>query len=554
MRLSDSERAQVGTLAELLDCLDDGRGGAQLVFPESTERLAHRDVRARAWGVSEALLRAGVEPGGLVGILARTGPETPAALFGAWAAGAAISVLPVPPLALDPARLAQRLTPIAQRLTHLLVDSSLLPVAEALSGLCPRLRVIPLARCAPAPRPARVQPPAPSDTAIVQFTSGSTARPKGVQLSHAAVLHCCASTVQASGVHAEDVLIAWVPLFHDFGLITLIIGFWLGFEEHLFSPRRFISAPAEVVRYLGDNGGTLFGGPNFAYDRIIEAVGDGGTGSRELARWRMAMNGGEPVKPGTATAFAATMGRHGVPRGAMLPVYGMAEATMSVACSTPGAEPRMAWLDRRALIDHGEAVAGRPDSAGSTGLVSVGAPVPGLALRLVDAACAPVSDGRVGEIEIRGPSVTSGYLDDPEASAAAFRDGWLRTGDLGVRIDGELYVAGRRKDMIVVAGRNFFAEDVEDVVRPLAGVYRRRCVAVSDPEAERIVIVAETEDTAAGPALGIRIRAAVTSALELDAVDVQLVPPGTLPRTTSGKWQRALTARYLRSLKGTAAS
>ncbi|MFI5867872.1 AMP-binding protein [Streptomyces sp. NPDC051546] len=541
----DSERGHVQTLSQVLECLAERGGRAEVVFPATGERLAHRDLPGRAWGVAERFLLAGLGPGDLVGVLVGTEPDFLPGVFGVWAAGGAVTVLPVPPFPVPAEELARRLAPVAGRVRYLLVSPALREVASALAGLLPALVVIETQGCPTRSGPVSGVAPEPGARAIVQFTSGSTSRPKGVVLSHAAVLACCASTEEASTVHERDVLVAWVPLFHDFGLITLLISVWLGFEAHLFEARRFMRRPLEVVEYLGQIGATVFGGPNFAYDHLLAAGAAGATATLDLRAWRMAMNGGEPVKPSTVEAFSRAMAPAGVGPEVMFPVYGMAEAVMSVACPAPGRPARVLWVDRQELADRGVVVPVSAGAAGAGGLVGVGRPVPGLSVRLVDDSHALVADGHVGDIELRGAAVTTGYLNDTAATAAAFHEGWFKTGDRGVRVDGDLFVVGRSKDMIIVGGRNFYAEDVEDIVRGLPQIHRGRCVAVADLDRERLALVAEAEPGPATASLAGEIRSRLSANLELSAVDVHLVPPGTLPRTSSGKWQRQLTGKLL---------
>lgn len=535
-------RAAVSTLAELIDHLDDEQGDVLVAFPGSGQRLRHADVPALAWGVADELLRAGVVQDQVVGVLSGSEPDFLPAVFGVWGAGGAITVLPVPPMPTPADRVAEALMPLVSQVDHLVVAESQIGMAQDLVRRRPELRVVHVGECTPKPRVASTA--RPESPAVVQFTSGSTARPKGVVLSHSAVLACFASTAVASSVGAGDVFVSWVPVFHDFGLITILFGLWSGYEVHLFSPWHFIRRPRQVIEHISAVGATVFGGPDFAYDRVAEAYGDGVLDGLDLRRWRLALNGGEPVKPATVERFSTALAPAGLSAGTLFPVYGMAEATMSVACPAPGVPAQAVWLDREALADRRVAVRVPDGAAYGTGLVSVGRPVPGMALRLLTDDGTEVPDGAVGEIVLRGVALASGYLNDPEATAAAFRSGWLHTGDLGVQIDGELYIAGRRKDMIIVAGRNFYAEDVEDVVRAALPAGRGKCVAFADHDRERIVVVVETSDAE----LAGRVRALVSARLELGALDVHGVPRNTLPRTTSGKWQRALTGHLFRRL------
>ncbi|MFB7600688.1 AMP-binding protein [Streptomyces sp. NPDC056160] len=539
----------VRTLAELLDHLDDDRGHTRLVFPEAGETLLHRDVPARARGVAEALVRLGVTEGTPVGLLIGTSPQFAPSMFGVWAAGGAITVLPVPPGHASASKVATALAPAIAGLRHLLVGGEYAEIGQELARVRPDLAVVAVSDCAPAPvRPVGLvtRPEAP---AIVQFTSGTTARPKAVVLSHRAVLACLTATSGASSIGMDDVVVSWVPLFHDFGLITLVYGLWLGYEHHLFTPWRFVRRPREVLKHVSACRATVFGSPNFGYDRIVASCPDGMLDALDLGSLRLALNGGEPVKPCTVAGLAKALRPSGLVATAMKPVYGMAEAVMSVACPPADVPAKVVWFDRESLAQHSRAVILPGNADNATGLVSVGRAVPGLDLGLRDGHGRELAEGEVGEIVLRGPSLADGYLLPGEHTLTPLlRDGWLHTGDLGVRVGGELYIAGRAKDMVIVAGRNFFAEDVEDVVRTGLPGGSGRCVVVADHDRERMVVIAETDDLAMAGDLSARLRRLVSARLDLGAVDVHVVPRGTLPRTTSGKWQRGLTARYLRHL------
>lgn len=542
-------RSTARTLAELLDHFDDGRADERLVFPGTGRTLPHREIPGLAWGVADALLRLGVAEGVPVGLLLGPAPDFVPAAFGVWAAGGAITVLPVTPMPTPAREVATRLAPGIDGLRYLVFSDANAEIARELLALRPDLITVRVRDCASAAvRPARsvTRPDAP---AIVQFTSGTTARPKGVVLSHRAVLACFAAIAAASTIGPQDRVVSWVPLFHDFGLITLLYGLWQGYEHHVFGVWRFIRRPREVVEYLSAHRATVFGSPDFGYDRIASACAGGRANGLDLRSWRLALNGGEPVKPGTAAAFASALRPAGLAATAMLPVYGMAEAVLSVACPRPGTPPVVAWLDRDHLAQRQRAVAVPAGSDNGIGLVSVGRAVPGLDLRLRDEHGGDAADGEVGEIVLRGPTLADGYLDLRENTVTPIlREGWLHTGDLGVRVDGELYIAGRAKDMIIVAGRNFFAEDVEDVVRAGLPGGRGDCVAVADQERERMIVVVEAGGRVAADDLASRLWGLVSQRLELGALDVHVVPRNTLFRTTSGKVRRGLTARHLRAM------
>lgn len=518
--------------------------GVPLVFPDTGDRMTLRELADGAQKYAAFLLRAGVTGTDVVGVLAATGPWVLPGIIGVTAAGAAVSVLPTPPALRDPAALVPRLAGLvrASGLRFLLADPAQRPLADLIQARCPELTVLDLTPDNAVPDADIVLPDvSPDDVAVLQYTSGSTSRPKGVVLRHRTVLAGLRSIADSAGLHPRDVFVHWVPHFHDMGLFGWLACVLTGIPTHTFGPAGFVRRPADFLRYFAARGGTLMTGPNFGYDLLLDAVDDDLVRQLDLSRWRLAFNGAEPVSAATVRSFAARFGPAGAPVHAMYPVYGMAEATLAIAFPSPGEPPHVLYVDRNRLTGLGEVRATDAADRAAKALVSVGRPVAGIDVRIVDAAGGTVGERALGEIQIRGEGVTDGYHHDEAATRAAFQDGWLRTGDLGFFCDGRLYVAGRSKDMIIVKGENFFAADVEALVRDMPGVHRRHCVAVP-AEAERLAVVAETPDLVAARADGLadRIRQRITAELGLGAVTVHLVAPGALPRTTSGKWQRGL--------------
>ncbi len=317
--------------------------------------------------------------------------------------------------------------------------------------------------------------------------------------------------------------------------------------------------------------------PDFGYDQLVAAVSPEEAATLDLSRWRIAFNGAEPVSERSVRAFLDRFAPAGFRPEAMFPVYGMAEATLPVTFPPLGRGPRFEWVDRAALATRALALPVPLHAPQARAVAAVGRPVRGMRLRVVDPLTETFcQDGEVGEIQIRGASVTSGYLrvggatpggstpvgadaasaaDGPSArppaprAAAEFTaDGWLRTGDLGYLRCGELFVTGRSKEMITVRGENHYPQDVEAVARDVPGVSKGRCVAVADRDdtgRERVLLIAETgAEGVAAEALAAELRRRIRAALGLDAVVVHLVPPRSLPRTSSGKYQR-LAARSL---------
>jgi fatty-acyl-CoA synthase len=338
-----------------------------------------------------------------------------------------------------------------------------------------------------------------------------------------------------------DVAVSWLPLYHDMGLIGLLtVPMTTGMDLVLASPQDFLAAPVRWFEWLSAFGGTATAGPNFAYAlaaRVLRRAPQ-----LDLSRWRIALNGAEPVDPAAVRAFVEAGARHGLKPESVFCAFGMAEASLAVTFPEPGSGIRTDTV-RRSVLESDRYAARTPtDQAGSRELAILGRPLPGLDIRIVDPDTGTTMRSReVGELEIRGSSVTPGYYKRPEATEAAFHDGWLRTGDLAYLVDGELVVCGRIKDVIIVGGRNVYPEDIERAAGQVDGVRAGNVIAFGvdgRQGREGIVVVAETrvdEPSVVRTAVAERVRDAVGLTSQ-----VVLVPPGSLPKTSSGKLQRSL--------------
>lgn len=299
-----------------------------------------------------------------------------------------------------------------------------------------------------------------------------------------------------------------------------------------------------MLEHFAAHGGTVLTGPNFSYDYLLDHVPAQRLATLDLSSWRLAFNGAEPVSAATVRRFTEALAPSGVGPSVMYLVYGMAEATLAIAFPRPGDTARIRAVDRAELAATGVVRTVEETGPRAKPVVSVGRAVHGVDLRIVREDEELAADGELGEIQISGEPVTSGYFNNADATAELFHDRWLRTGDLGFLLDGELYVAGRRKEMVVVHGQNFFPDDVEAVTRSVPGVYRRRCVAFSDTDTEGGELIGVIVETADDPAsVCEEVRRTVSAELDLPHVRVYAVKPRWLPRTTSGKWQRVLAAR-----------
>ncbi len=541
-----------GTLGDSLLAVAASSPQASTVFPDADAEISAAGLAELARSCARSLVADGVAPGDVVGVLAPAGPGLLAALFGTWLAGGAVTVLPLPPVG-DPAAQLGRLSRIADSagMRHLVAHGRGLDCARLLQLDRPGLRLCP-AICASPPR-AVLPSVRPDDLAVVQFTSGTTTRPRGVMLSHRAVLAGLRSIVTSSHITASDVLVQWMPHHHDMGLFGHLSTLLTGCDSLVFDPLTLLRRPADLLRCMSASHATLFTGMNFAYEMLIAAATPAVLDQLDLSSWRVAYNGAEPVSAATVARFAETFGPAGVAPHVMYPVYGLAEATLPVTFPEPGAPPLMATFDRAELGAAGQVSLVGPDHPHAKTAVSVGRPVSGLEVRLADEHGPVHGSGKLGEIQVRGAAVTSGYLGDADATAALFDGGWLRTGDLGFRLGEDYYVMGRRKEMIIVHGQNYFPEDAEAIARAVPGVYRQHAVAVAESgtgtgtgTGERIAVIAETTLTGAQASdLQRQIRQRVTAGLGTTQISVHLVTPRWLTKTTSGKWQRLLAARKL---------
>ncbi|MEY9931307.1 fatty-acyl-CoA synthase [Catenulispora sp. GP43] len=442
---------------------------------------------------------------------------------------------------------------IARRVASSLPDTAFLDMTEPGSGQ-------PAGQAAGrAPEPPALAE-ADSTLAVIQYTSGSTSAPKGVTLTHANVAAGLAAVTGGLGFTDEDCFGVWIPMFHDMGLFTVLSSLARGNSVCLWRPRDFVRRPMVWLDSFAKSTATVMAAPNFCYDLLVAAVRQDPPAELDLSKWRVACNGAEPVQRRTLEAFQEAFAPYGFRAATMEPVYGMAEATLIVSAAELSGRWRALSVDRDRL-QVGDEVRPLPDGAdGARPVVSCGRAAPGLSLRISE-------PGRVGEVQLSGPAVTGGYLNLPAEQQPFTADGWLRTGDLGFLHDDELYLVGRVKDMITVRGQNFYAEDVEEIVRTTlaaersgGGVLRSAAIPwtagdsgdagdADGGEVERMVVLWETapgDQEAAGLS---RLAAdQVRQQLGLDEVSVVPVPTAAIPHTTSGKVQRHGALGLYRSL------
>jgi fatty-acyl-CoA synthase len=508
----------------------------------------HSDARAMA-----ALLQSrGIGPGEHVAILGPTTRALVTAIQATWLTGATLVLLPLPmrlssiDAFVDQTRLRLRKADSS----ILLIDSQLAEFVEPTPGDPPIVSLDDMTWSAGKPTADDYQRPADDldALAILQFTSGSTAEPKGVMLPQRVLGSNLDAILEAGRLQDDDVFVSWLPLYHDMGLVGMLtVPMTTGRSLVLGAPQDFLGSPARWMQWLSDHRGTVTAGPNFSWVLATRALRR--MEGLDLAPLRIALNGAEPVDPRTVEAFVAEATRFGMRPEAVFPAFGMAEVGIAGTFPVPLTGLRTDSVDRRVLESERYAAPAEPDAPNARSFALLGTPVPGLEMRVVDPATgARLREREVGELELRGTSVTPGYYENPDATAASFHKEWLRTGDLAYTLGGELVLCGRIKDVIIIGGRNVFPEDVERAVADVEGVRAGNVIAFSVEGAkgkEQMIVVAETKAADHGEVRRNVHRLAMQAA-GAPPHDVVLVNPGTLPKTSSGKLQRSLCrAQYL---------
>ena len=480
------------------------------------EALSFAQAGELADGWARALKAAGVKGGDRVALLFSNSPDFLGAFFGAQLIGATAVPLPWP-----------------------VVASAGVQLPKGAEGILKVAQVSAL--CAPGPvsgvdvpvvtKPLMTSLDVSGDSpraAFIQFTSGSTGSPRGAIISQRAAVTSATMMGEGLGLTPSDVGVSWLPFFHDMGLVgVLLSSLAAGFPVHLLQPGDFLLHPSRWLELLSSARATLAVAPNFAYELVLRRAGP--RGPIDLKPLRAMLNGSEPVLRSTISAFEAKHAALGLRKGAILPVYGLAENVLGVAFQSDGAPD--------ADLPH----EGRQ-------IPSTGVPLPGMTVAIRRADGTNAAQGEDGEICVQGDAVMDGYLGDDAATARALRDGWLWTGDRGIIAGDRLYVTGREKELIIKAGRKYHPADIERLVAEVADTPPNGVAAFSvldeATRGEALVVVVEqrrrsTDDLVA------RIRGRIADELGVMADRIELVGAGELPRTTSGKLRRGeCIARY----------
>jgi acyl-CoA synthetase (AMP-forming)/AMP-acid ligase II len=553
----------MNSLVQVLQARASTQGGdTALIFLEDGDHqevhltYAQLDQRARA---TAALLQGLAEPGERAVLLYPPGLDFVVALFGCLYAG----VTAVPAYPANPRRVDRHLG----RLKAILKDSGAtlaltlsalqghgqLALADAdfasLQWVC--------TDAIPAGAEHGFAQLAPPPMAFLQYTSGSTSLPRGVMLTHACLMQNLDAIRRAFAMTARDRIISWLPSYHDMGLIGAIFApLFVGATLVCMAPAHFLQRPRRWLHAVSRHRGTITGGPNFAYDLCVRKIPPEQRTQLDLSSLQVAFVGAEPVRAATLSEFADAFAPSGFDQRAFFPCYGLAEATLYVTGMSRGSGFQARSFDKAAR-EQARAVPAADDALHSLSLVSCGRPVAGYEVLVVDGETrAPLEEQRVGEIWVRGPSVASGYWQRPHdatfdgelSTAAGDTQRYLRTGDLGFLCEGDLYICGRSKDVIVVRGRKHFPEDIEATVAACHPKIRfGGCVAfgLAGPgdAPERVVVAIEVARPISEPAqlrsLLQAVERAVIAMHQIHVHEVVILGPGGIPKTSSGKVQRS---------------
>ena len=528
----------------LVAAADTAKGLTVIEHDGRVVELPYATLLADACRIGGALLAMGLAPGDRVALVLPEVHEFVRAFFGIAAAGLVPVPLCPPAQAGDIATFSRQSQHVlsAARTAAVITSTAVAPLLD-LSALDPGPRVVTLDTL---DGPALAEPVGADldATALIQFTSGSTAAPKGVVLSHRIL---SANVTAIAGPHgldttSDDVAVSWLPLYHDMGLIgMLIVAVYQRANAVILSPVLFLKRPTAWLEAISKYRGTVSFAPNFAYDLCRRRVKPSQIAELDLSCWRVAGCGAEPIRPDSLSAFAEHFAAAGFRATSFVPSYGLAEHALAVTLARGGV--RVDLVDSERLVGESRAVPAEPE-APTARIVGCGYPFPGHAFRIVDEQLAELPERHVGAIIARGPSVMAGYFENAEATEAVLRDGWLQTGDVGYAANGELYVCGRTKDLIIRHGRKYYPPDLESAIAEMQGVRVSGVVVFGVnhvEEADTVVAVLEARANGQPAALVEQVRRRVreTAGLELD--QVVLTPPGTIPRTTSGKIRRAET-------------
>ena len=517
------------------------------VLPNGEDaRVTYGRLVERGSCFARALAEAGAAPGGTVIVILPHSADLYCAFFGAMLGGKVPSMLAVPSMKLSPEHYREELQALLLRIEA----AALITDAETVQHLSLDERDLGGTRLLlvdDIPRDGAPIPdaqPRPDDVALLQHSSGSTGLKKGVALSHRSVLAQVRTYAATLGLREDDRIASWLPLYHDMGLIACAVTpLVTGTAVTALSPFHWITRPAALLHAITEDRCTLTWMPNFAYDFLATRVRESQLAGVRLESMRGWINCSEPTIAESHRRFQQRFAPYGVREETLWTCYAMAETTFAATQSTAEQPARVERIDRHTFLTAGRAVPVTDDAAALEQL-SGGPLLPGTEVRILDDHGRDLPERSVGEIAIRCNSLFTGYFREPDATAQALRDGWYHSGDLGYLADGHLFITGRKKDLIIVAGKNLYPQDIERAVSAVPGIYPGRCVALGVDDTavgtQRLVVLAEVAEPGLIECreLALAVRAAVGERMDCAIDDLRLVPHMWLLKTSSGKIAR----------------
>ncbi len=529
--------------------VDPDRVQAHVLEGNSGEDISYGKLLASASNVAAGLVSAGLRRNETVAIMLPTSPQFFYAFFGVMLAGG-IAVPIYPPARPDKIEeYVRRQVGILRNaeVRFLISFEAVRKVSEILRLNLPSILGVTTVEDLAASG-ARLQPGAieAAEAAFIQYTSGSTGDPKGVVLTQSNLLANIRGIGWAVNVQPEDIVVSWLPLYHDMGLIgSWLYSVYYALPITVLSPLAFLSRPERWLWALHDSGGTLCPAPNFSYELCARKIPDSAIEGLDLSAWRVAINAGEAVLPGTLERFEKRFKPYGFRAESFVPCYGLAESSVALAFPPINRRPVIDRIRRDVFESDGKAVPAAPEDSSALRFVANGKALPGHEIKVVDEEGRPLGERVQGRVLFRGPSKTAGYFRNMKATAAVTtEDGWMDSGDLGYWGNGEIHITGRAKDLIIKSGRNIVPQEVELAAAEVPEV-RRGCVAAfgtrdADLGTEQLVVVAETR--VANKEDLDRIEAAIVErvglAVGIPPDKVELVAPQSIPKTSSGKIRR----------------
>jgi fatty-acyl-CoA synthase len=548
------DRSHIKTLVDILLLYNEKTPERPHIYFQhengTEEIITYSHLLERARKIAQGLQKRGFQEGETAAIMLPTTPEFFYSFFGILLAGG----IPVPIYPPFRAHLLEAYTKTESRILRnaevrcLITFDQAEKLSHLLRAFVPSLKWVTTTKELEQDGVlSSIFTPKEMNHAFIQYTSGSTSDPKGVLLTHYNLISNIRTFGQTVKINSDDVVVSWLPLYHDFGLI----GAWLGSLYHgvpliLMTPFSFLTHPERWLWTIHYYRGTVSGAPNFAYDLCIRKIDSNRLEGLDLSSWRIAANGAEKVYPRTLVEFSKRFAAYGFKQETLLPVYGLAESTVGLTIPPLGRPFRIDQIDRKTFEEKKEAHPSTGSEKETLSFVSCGRPMAGHEIEIIDENGKVLPECHIGQLAFRGPSNMKGYFNNPEATAAICHDGWINSGDLAYLKDGEVFITGRKKDLIIKAGRNIYPVEIEELVGHVAGV-RQGCVAafgISDHHegTEKLIIVAETQEknTAKKNEIKQNIMSTLSTTLDIVPDDIVLAPPRIVPKTSSGKLQRSL--------------